>query len=137
MIKRLKDNISLTLVEVLIAMLILSSSTAGVLGSFSYAYKFIRRAGHKIEALNYARKTQEALRAIWLYDASNGLSDIRLNVPTPWTDVADRFLGVLYDAYFDGAVYQPYTGGIIQYEITPGSIANSNQISVKIVWEAP
>ena len=120
-INRLKDNISLTLVEVLIAMLILSTSTAGVLGSFSYAFKFIQRAGNKISAMNYGRKTQDAFRAIWL--ASN--NDTRL-LPANDQDAKALFTWLA-----------PGYGGDIKYTITDRSAdfgTGSNQLSIKVTW---
>ena len=129
MINRLKSNISLTLVEVLIAMLILSASTAGVLGSFSYAFKLILRAGKKAEAMNYGRKAQEAFRAIWLFKPD----DSRLVDQTGWTDIAtvtNPKMGSLVTGY-DGVVY---------YMIGPGHTSlpgGSKQISIKVDWNAP
>lgn len=129
MVNRLKGNVSLTLVEVLIAMFILSTSTAGVLGSFSYAFKLILRAGKKAEAMNYGRKAQEAFRAIWLYKSD----DPRLADQTAWTDIktaANPNLDYLVTGY-DGVVY---------YMITPGDVSlpgGSQQISIKVDWNAP
>jgi len=122
MINRLKGNISLTLVEVLVAMLILSTATAGVLGSFSYAFKFIKRAGIKLEAMNYGRKTEEAFRAIWL---SNVL-DSRLADQPAWTNVNTApipNMGTLVNAYDKGFVY---------YTITAGAVGGSKQINIKV-----
>ena len=68
----------MTLVEVLVAMMILSTSAASVIGSFSYAFKFVQRAGDKLEAMNLGRKALERYRAIWMadhYDARLALQD--------------------------------------------------------------
>ena len=125
MINRLKDNISLTLVEVLIAMLILSTSTAGVLGSFSYAFKFIQRAGNKISAMNCARKAQDAFRAIWLANSS----DTRLAV-AGWTVINSTNTPTL------AFITTGYSGDI-SYIITDRSAdfgTGSNQLSIKVTW---
>src|SRR3989338_10307987 len=121
MVKSLKDNISLTLVEVLIAMLILSTATAGVLGSFSYALRFIQRAGKKIEAMNYGRKAQEAFRAVWLGDSS----DTRLNL-TGWADAKALFTWLA-----------PSYSEDIRYAITDRSAdlgTGSKQLDIRVTW---
>lgn len=138
MINRLKCNISLTLVEVLIAMLILSASAAGVLGSFSYAFKFIQRAGKKAEAMNYGRKTQEAFRAIWLLKG-NDTAEPRLN-DCAWTDIKSTLpnppnMGYLVtNPVYDGKVfYNIVTAPVGSTDLPPGT----KQIGIKVEWNAP
>ena len=132
MIKRLKDNMSLTLVEVLVAMLILSSSTAGVLGSFSYAYKFIIRAGKKIEAMNYGRKAQDAYRAIWLCSAS----DARLNTTTGAVVNGPTVNSI--DTSVSNPWFAPDYDGVVNVIITnwPSGSSTGKQINIKVGWDA-
>lgn len=127
MVKQLKENFSLTLVEVLVAMLILSSSAAGVVGSFSYGFKFIQRAGKKIEAMNLNRKAIERYRAIWL---SNPY-DSRLNIQTD-TDITSD---IAPDYNGDG---KPDYDGTILLSIKEWETGSPiKQISVKVDWVEP
>ncbi|OIO79578.1 MAG: hypothetical protein COW11_04695 [Candidatus Omnitrophica bacterium CG12_big_fil_rev_8_21_14_0_65_43_15] len=134
MVSRLKDNISLTLVEVLIAMLILSTSAAGVLGSFSYAFKFILRAGAKIEAMNYGRKAMEAYRALTLVSASDPrLSD----TPAVGEDVKGSASPNSIDT--GDTWFSPDYGSDVKVIIADwaNNGATGKQISVKVDWNAP
>ncbi len=92
MLRLFKNNKSSTLVEVLVAMLILSSSAAGVISAFSYAFSFIKRAGQKLEGLNYSRKVLEAYRAIYLADPADSRlaeqADTDVKVVTSIRDLA-------------------------------------------------
>lgn len=92
MLKWLKKNKGLTLLETVVAMLIISASAAGVLGSFSYAFKFAQRAGKKIEAANINRKAVDMYRAISIADPS----DTRLAVQTN-TDITSSVVPAGYD----------------------------------------
>jgi len=129
MVNRLKDNISLTLVEVLVAMLILSVSAAGILGSFSYSYKFIRRAGQKIDAMNYGRKALDAFRAIWLCNTGDTrLADTGPGPAPNWVDIktsSDPKSAALVTNF----------SGIVYYSII--TVGGNKEISVKVDWNAP
>ena len=114
----LKNNISLTLVEVLVAMLILSSSAAGVIGSFSYGLKFVQRAGKKIEAMNLSRKAIERYKAIWLSNPC----DSRLDMQTD-TDITS----LVAPSGYDGTVKLT----IIEHD------SGAKQMSVKVEWAQP
>lgn len=119
MLKQLNKNLSLTLVEVLVAMLILSSSAAGVIGSFSYGFKFIQRAGKKIEAMNLNRKAVERYRAIWL--------------STPY----DSRLAIQTDTDIRSQVASDYDGTILLTIKEWESGSPIKQISVKVDWVEP
>ncbi len=85
----LRKKAGLTLLETLVAMVILAISAAGVLGSFSYAFKFVDRGSRKIEALNLSRMAVERYRAIWLADPQDArLSPNDTSTP-PYADIAD------------------------------------------------
>lgn len=53
---------SFTLLEMIIAMLILSLVTAGIVGLFISSYKFIIQAGRRLQAINYGRQVAETLK---------------------------------------------------------------------------
>lgn len=128
MLKRLYNNISVTLVEVLVAMLILSSSAAGVLGSFSYAFKFVQRAGKKLEAMNIGRLTQERYYAILLADAN----DARLantTSPAPGEDITADINAELSSPY-DGKIY-------IDIKQRDASDLNNKLFNVTVDWVEP
>lgn len=50
-----------TLLEIIVAMLIISTLTAGILGSIIYADSIVREAALKIMAVNYARSALDKL----------------------------------------------------------------------------
>ena len=123
--KQLKKNISLTLVEVLITMLILSTSAAGVVGSFSYGFKFIKRTAKKIEAVNLNRKVIEMYRAIEMANPN----DTRLAMQTDTNITSQLIDSVILPSDFDGRV-------MLTISQWPGNAA-TKQISIKIYWLEP
>jgi type II secretory pathway pseudopilin PulG len=99
MLNRLKSNISLTLVEVLVAMMILSTSAASVIGSFSYAFKFVQRAGNKLQAAYLGRQALERYRAIWIANMYDPRLDLQDN-----TDITSQI-----KSDYDGKIYLTIT----------------------------
>lgn len=66
----LRQKKGLTLLEVLIAMLVISILAAGMFGAFIGAQALFNRARHRIQAYNFAREIQERLRASYVYTDS-------------------------------------------------------------------
>lgn len=48
--------------EIIVAMLIMSLVVAGLFGLFVTSHKFIIEAGHRLQAINYARQVAETLK---------------------------------------------------------------------------
>lgn len=59
---KIKKSIGFTLLEIIISMLILSMVTAGIFGLFVTSSKYIVEAGHRLQAINYARQVAENLK---------------------------------------------------------------------------
>lgn len=57
-----KSSTSFTLLEIVIAMLILSLVVAGLFGLFVNSTKFIVESQHRLQAMNYARMVAEQLK---------------------------------------------------------------------------
>lgn len=125
-LKRRKKILGLTLVETLIAVVIMSTTAIGVLGSFSYGFRFMLRAARKIEGINYGRKAVERYRAIWLADPD----DTRLALTTAPSDITLAVADLNGDGTAD-------TNAKVYLEITPWSDAVSKQIKVRTEWIRP
>lgn len=61
-ITSLKALMGFTLIEVVVAMLILGAVVAGMLAVFSVGRRAVKLAGHKVEALSFAQETIEDLK---------------------------------------------------------------------------
>jgi len=130
MLNKLKQNMGLTLIETLVAMLILSVSAAGVIGSFSYAFKYVERGGKKIEALNLGRMAMERYRAIWLVDPNNPELNETIDVSSGQIISKKVTADVLPPGYiYGGDIYLT-----IHKETVLQSAAPIKQIDVKVEW---
>lgn len=124
-LKWLKKDKGLTLLETVVAMLIISTSAAGVLGSFSYAFKFVQRAGKKTEAANINRKAVEMYRAISMADSNDSRLAVQAN--------ADITSNLYLDTDGDGKLDYNET---VRLTISNWD-ATAKQININVEWTAP
>jgi len=108
-------NKGLTLVEVLVAMIILATSAAGVMACFSYSFKFTQRAGKKVDAMYLSRKTLEAYRAMWLADSSDTRLACCPNVMDSNIDYFNQWLRSSYYGHDDTDCIE--YGGVVSVTI--------------------
>ena len=137
MLRWLKKDKSLTLLETVVAMLIISSSAAGILGSFSYAFKFVYRAGKKTEAANINRKVVEMYRALSIV---NEAGDTRLDLtPPPPNEWMEITLNPPFLVDVDGDTAVDYDEKIYKnIKNWPNDAApTGKQIDIKVNWTAP
>ncbi len=76
------DNKGLTIVEIIVAVLIVSIIGAGMFSAFVGAQYMFNRAKHRLEAFNFAREAQDKLRADYAY-TSNPAMVVGVNKPEP------------------------------------------------------
>ncbi len=121
-----------TLVEIMVAMIILATVVAGVMASFVASQRFITRSTRRLQAANYSREVFELLRdgvdgAKWNDFAGTDRLDIK-----GWTDcTADLGVNLSSLAAF---------GGQCQYKVeTPlGQLIDGyRQVTVRIRWTEP
>lgn len=118
-----------TLVEILIAMIILATVVAGVMASFVASQRFITRSTRRLQAANYSREVFELLKEgvnaeYWGNFSVTDKLDLKA-----WTDcTADLGVNLSSLAAF---------GGQCQYmvEAIPGQ--PSRKVTVRIRWTEP
>ena len=92
-------KLGLTLIEVIIASLILSITVGGILYLFSTEKVVISRTGRRVEAMNFARQTIEQLRNevrddTWLVGTlSAGTHSTEAFLSLSGTELGDKFPG--------------------------------------------
>jgi prepilin-type N-terminal cleavage/methylation domain-containing protein len=108
-----------TLIEVIIATLILTGMVASIFGAFvgaKYVFKYSR---HKLQAVNFAREAQERLRSNHIY------SDPELTVGShPESDIGDVIKGEMDDL----------TDINLSYDVSEPE-AGYKKITVNVSWE--
>lgn len=121
-----------TLVEVLVAMLILATVVGGVMASFVASQRFITRSTRRLQAANYSREVFELLKAgvnaqYWV--DPNGTDKLDLK---DWTDcTADLGINLTNLTAF---------GGQCQYKVEAalGQPAQGyRKVTVRIRWTEP
>ncbi|NQV04735.1 MAG: type II secretion system protein [Candidatus Omnitrophica bacterium] len=60
----------LTLIEIMIAVLIILIAAAGILGAFIGGHQLMNYSRHKLQAMNFAREALDKLRCDYEYDSS-------------------------------------------------------------------
>lgn len=70
----IKTSSGFSLLEIVVAMLILSLIVAGTFGLFVTSHKFISEAGHRLQAIEYARMVAENLKIYVTADMGTNLS---------------------------------------------------------------
>ena len=87
----------LTLLEVMVSMVILSISVAGMLAALTVGRKNINVPDHRIAALNYAQQTLEGLKGkVGVYNITPGRGDLNqgtYGVVLPAGEIKDDFGG--------------------------------------------
>jgi len=66
----------LTLVEIIISVLIITLTCAGLLGAFVGGHHFMNRSRHRMQALNFAKETLDKLRSNYRYTSSQMVAGI-------------------------------------------------------------
>lgn len=120
-----------TLVEVIIAMVILSMTVAGLLSVFLSAHRFVGRAKRRLFAVNYARSLAESLRNEvrqdkWdcnIDDAGCGGLGLTTNLLGDWTTPINFNEG--------GITYSR------RYKVESVGTSDYRKVSIKVTWQEP
>lgn len=127
-----KSLMGFTLVEIMVAMIILAIVVAGVMASFVSSQRFITRSTRRLQAANYAREVFELLRDGVNAEYWSNLSVTDKLDTKDWTDcTADLGINLTNLAAF---------GGQCQYKvISPAGqpVEGYRLVTVRIRWTEP
>lgn len=119
-----------SLLEIIIAMLILSIATAGTYGLFVTSYKFITEAKQRLQAVNQAAKVLERLRMyVRADDLGNALNPGTYlpSSPSPWpTELSSS-------PTFDSGITGNWNYSVSNVDATATPLT-CKRVSVQIIW---
>ena len=120
-----------TLLEIVIAMLILSLVVAGIFGMFTTSSKFIAEARHRLQAVNYARMVAEHLKVYVSADSS-----VPAGADTALTAGANKSFSLSGVTIAPSSAIPNTTGQECGYTITnnPSGATGLKETTVTVTW---
>ena len=115
-----------TLIEVMVAAMIIVILAAGLFGAFMGAQHFLNRSRHRMQAYNFAVDALDKLRSNYQYSSS------------PTMDIGNGHLDTEIDALGIIKGDMAGLGGALTYDITEQPQADGyKQVTVKVHWDEP
>lgn len=143
--KRKMNNNGMTLVEILVAMAILTIVTLGLLQAFVSAVNYNKDAKEKQRAINLAQTVMESFKAYSLEDVSRQFNNVDVfniykgsiggySEPTPSMDIYGNFTPSVTNEYLFSMQDVVYDGKTYNVDITmkPNAAATSTEEIVKV-----
>lgn len=123
-----KNSRGFSLLEIVIAMLILGLVTAGLFGLFTTSYGFISKAGRRLQAVNYGREVLETLK---IYVSANSATPV--NAGSAFTNSNFSAIGLNASNTFGGISFSR------SYNVTndPLNATGLRQVRVTVNWNEP
>lgn len=122
----MKNN-AFTLLEIIIAMLILSIVTAGTYGLFVTNYKFLIEAKHRLQAVNFANTVLEKLR---MYVSENPDLPVNAGVALEPGEHSPNDIGLDSIPSIDGIEDKEWT-----YSVSDVTDTDCKKVIVKVSWD--
>jgi len=120
------DKKGFTLIEIIVATLIIVALSGGLFGAFWGAQYLLNRARHKVQAYNFAVEAMDRLRSNYVY--SSGSMNIGNDHPATDIEAGGIIRGELSNANI---------GGELTYDITEPQVNGYKQVTVKVRWNEP
>jgi len=117
-----------TLIEVMVAAMIIVILAAGLFGAFTGAQHFLNRSRHRMQAYNFATEAMDRLRGNYQY-AQNPQMD-----PVPISGMSGSQIGMT-DATIAGQM--EVTSATLTYDVTEPQANGYKQVTVKVHWYEP
>lgn len=125
----IKKSTAFTLIEIVVAMLILSLVAAGTFALFASSHKFINEAGHRLQAIYYAKRVAETLKVY--ISADSGTPP---NAGTAFNNSAFASIGLA------SSVTDPNSGIVYNLAYTvsnPISGSELKSVTITTTWNEP
>ena len=127
-IMKKKKQCGFTLVEVIVSLLILLTTAAGIFASFTAAQNYVLRSKRRIAAVNFARQKLEELRPYVRQDTwTNSTSGVNL-LYAPETSS---------QPYSESFSFSSTWSGLLNYTVTNTINTASRMVSVTANWTEP
>jgi len=114
-----------TLIEVIVAALIVAILAAGVASAFWGTQHFLNRARHKVQVYNFAVEALDRLRSNYQYSSSPSM-DIGIDHAQTEIDAGGILKGDITSF-----------GGTLKYDITEPQVNGYKQVTIKVHWDEP
>jgi len=114
-----------TLIEVIVAALIVAILSAGVASAFWGAQHFLNRARHRVQAYNFAIESLDRLKSNYQY-SSDPAMDIGVNHDETEIDAGGILRGDIANL-----------GGTLKYDVTEPQVNGYKQVTIKVEWHEP
>lgn len=120
------DKKGFTLIEIVIASLIIVALAGGLFGAFWGAQYLLNRARHRVQAYNFAVEALDRLKSNYTY--SSGSMNIGNDHPATDIEAGGIIKGELSNANINGA---------LTYDITEPQVDGYKQATIKVHWDEP
>lgn len=119
------DRKGFTLIEIIVATLIIAALAGGLFGAFWGSQYFLNRARHRIQAYNFAVEAMDRLRSnnVYLSVPSMSVGD---NHPETEIEAGGVIRGELFNL-----------GGELTYDITEPQVNGYKEVTIKVHWDEP
>lgn len=114
-----------TLIEVMVAAMIIVILAGGLFSAFMGAQHFLSRSRHRIQAYNFAVDAVDKLRGNYQYSSS------------PTMDIGNDHLDTEIDAAGIIKGDMAGLGGTLTYDIAEPQADGYKQVTVKVHWDEP
>lgn len=109
-----------TLIEVVIAALIITVMAAGMFGAFVGARYIFRRSRHKMQAFNFAREVQDKLRSNYIYTDSQ--MSVKSHIEAELGSIIRGEMASLMDTQ-------------LTYDVSEPALDGYKKVTVRVNWD--
>ena len=114
-----------TLIEIIVATLIIAVLAGGLFGAFWGAQYLLNRARHRIQAYNFAVEALDKLRSNYAYSSIPSMS-----IGSNHSETEIEAGGIMRGEVLN-------LGGALTYDITEPQVNGYKEVTVKVHWDEP